>query len=80
MQIDAAITWKMQHPRWNNPPVSNDQDRIRLERLQAFTELGVELDLFWLDDGKAAPECRSFDGSRLHLHSPPSGAVRLRHN
>jgi hypothetical protein len=50
MQIQIAKSRQIEHPLGNNAPVGDDENRIRLDRLQLRAEVGVGLNLLRLRD------------------------------
>src|SRR5437868_13929990 len=78
MQIDVAVLRQGQHPRGNDAPIANDDDRVRAHRLKLRAEVSIALDLLRLSEGESMSETRLLHGRRRKLQAAAARPVRLR--
>jgi len=75
VQIDATEPRQRQHPRWNDAPISHNDDSVRRNRFQLRAKLCVVTNLPRLGNGKPRGKRDLLDRRRLDDLLSPDALV-----
>lgn len=78
MQIEISKARQIQHPLWNNPSVSDNENDLWRNSLQLCPKFSIVLDFFRLDHRQTRRKRCRFHWRRDENHAAPAGAIRLR--
>ncbi len=78
VHVQVAELRQMDHPRWNDATIADDDDCVGLERGEFSLKLGIVFDLVGLGHGNAEFDRAFFHGGGRELHASPARPVRLR--